>query len=156
GLHPALAVDVRDRQRKRPALLLRPVHDDALRARHPRQRARAPDERDMERLRVRGISPGPRLRRPAGVLPGLRHALDVLIGRPAAIPVAAAGLAFALAAWTLLQRAAALQLPAYDTAFFEQLVWNLGHGRGLVSGFFPASFLGLHFSPFLALPALLE
>jgi uncharacterized membrane protein len=88
------------------------------------------------------------------VLPGLRHPLDVLRG--AAVPLAAAGLAFGLFAWTLLQRAAALQLPAYDTAFFEQLVWNLGHGRGLVSGFFAGSFLGLHFSPLLALPAALE
>jgi len=93
------------------------------------------------------------------VLPGLRHPLDVLrgaVGRPAAVPLAASALAFALVAWTLLQRAAALQVPAYDTAFFEQLVWNLGHGRGLVSGFFPGGFLGLHFSPLLALPALLE
>jgi uncharacterized membrane protein len=90
------------------------------------------------------------------VLSGLRHPLDVLTGRAAALPLAAAGLAFALFAWTLLQRAAALQLPAYDTAFFEQLVWNLGHGRGLVSGFFAGGFLGLHFAPLLALPAALE
>jgi len=83
------------------------------------------------------------------VLPGLRDPLDVLIA-------AAAGLAFAFVAWTLLQRTAALQLPAYDTAFFEQLVWNLGHGRRLSSGFFPGGFLGLHFSPLLALPAALE
>src|SRR5262249_46386784 len=42
------------------------------------------------------------------------------------------------------------------TAFFEQLVWNLGHGRGLTSGYFAGSFLGLHFEPVLALPAALE
>ncbi len=85
------------------------------------------------------------------MLPGLRHALDVL-----RVPAGAAVLAFAFFAWTLMQRAEALQVPAYDTAFFEQLVWNLGHGGGLVSGFFPGSFLGLHFSPLLALPAALE
>ncbi|HKF76644.1 MAG TPA: DUF2079 domain-containing protein [Candidatus Dormibacteraeota bacterium] len=90
------------------------------------------------------------------MLPGLRHALDVLRARPGVAPLAAAALGFALVAATLLQRAAALQLPAYDTAFFEQLVWNLGHGRGLASGFYGGDFLGLHFSPLLALPAALE
>jgi uncharacterized membrane protein len=53
-------------------------------------------------------------------------------------------------------RAHALDLPAYDSAFFEQVVWNIGHGHGFSSGFFPADFLGLHFSPLLALPALAE
>jgi uncharacterized membrane protein len=93
------------------------------------------------------------------VLPGLRHPLDVLsahVARPATVPVAAAWLAFGLIAWTLLQRAEALQVPAYDTAFFEQLVWNLSHGRGLSSGYFSGDFLGLHFSPLLAGPAALE
>ena len=86
------------------------------------------------------------------MLPGLRHPLDVLTAAPGLAAVAG----FALFAWTLLQRADALQLPAYDTAFFEQLVWNLGHGHGLASGFFPGAFLGLHFSPLLAVPAALE
>jgi uncharacterized membrane protein len=89
----------------------------------------------------------------------LRHPLDVLItalARPSTPPLAAAALGFALAAGTLLARSEALQLPAYDTAFFEQLVWNLGHGRGLSSGFFGGDFLGLHFEPLLALPAALE
>jgi uncharacterized membrane protein len=86
------------------------------------------------------------------VLPGLRHSLDVLTLAPAAAAVAG----FALVATELLGRADTLQLPAYDTAFFEQLVWNLGHGRGLASGFFGGDFLGLHFSPLLALPAALE
>jgi uncharacterized membrane protein len=89
------------------------------------------------------------------VLPGLRHPLDVL-SAGAAAPLAAAAAAFGLFSWTLLQRTASLQLPAYDTAFFEQLVWNLGHGRGFTSGFFGGNFLGLHFSPLLALPAVLE
>lgn len=75
---------------------------------------------------------------------------------PAALPWAAALAAFLLVAWTLLRRAAALEVPAYDTAFFEQVVWNLGHGRGFQSGYFGADFLGLHFEPILILPALLE
>ena len=92
-------------------------------------------------------------------MPGLRHPLDVLSLRSHGVlapPLAGAALAFALAATTLLRRTDALLLPAYDTAFFQQVVWNLGHGRGFVSDFFPASFLGLHFSPLLALPAALE
>lgn len=90
------------------------------------------------------------------MLPGLRHALDVLTRSPGAAPAASAFLGFALIAWLLLRRTDDLRLPAYDTAFFEQLVWNLGHGRGLSSGFFAGGFLGLHFSPLLALPAALE
>jgi len=90
------------------------------------------------------------------VLPGLWHPLDVLTARPVVAPLAAAATAFGLGAWTLLQRTQSLQMPAYDTAFFEQVVWNLGHGRGFSSGFFPGNFLGLHFSPLLAVPASLE
>jgi Predicted membrane protein (DUF2079) len=88
------------------------------------------------------------------------HATPAL---PLAVPLASGLLAAVLFAWALLERAAALKLPAYDTAFFEQLVWNAGRGRGFTSGFFaasgitsPANFLGLHFSPLLALPAALE
>jgi uncharacterized membrane protein len=72
------------------------------------------------------------------------------------LPWASAVVAFGLTAASLLFRAQALDLPAYDNAFFEQVVWNLGHGRGFTSTFFPANFLGLHFSPLLALPALFE
>ena len=87
----------------------------------------------------------------------MRHPLDVLRARAAAaFPLLAGALAFAAFAWAFLQRSAALEVPAYDTAFFEQVVWNLGHGHGFTSGFFPANFLGLHFSPLLALPAALE
>jgi hypothetical protein len=64
---------------------------------------------------------------------------------------------FGLIVVTLLRRAQALGLPAYDNAFFEQVVWNVGHGSGFSApGFYPADFLSLHFSPLLALPALLE
>lgn len=82
--------------------------------------------------------------------------MSARVFRPSAAPVIAALLAFALFAWTLLQRASRLAIPAYDGAFFEQVVWNVGHGRGFTSGYFPASFLGLHFSPLLAVPAALE
>jgi uncharacterized membrane protein len=73
-----------------------------------------------------------------------------------ALPVAAGVGAAALFAWSLLSRSDALLLPAYDTAFFQQVVWNLGHGGGFASGFFPASLLGLHMEPLLVVPALLE
>jgi uncharacterized membrane protein len=73
-----------------------------------------------------------------------------------ALPVAAGVGAAALFAWSLLSRSDALVLPAYDTAFFQQVVWNLGHGGGFASGFFPASLLGLHMEPLLVVPALLE
>jgi len=72
------------------------------------------------------------------------------------LPLAAAIAAAALYGWALLSRADALLLPAYDTAFFQQVAWNIGHGGGFSSSFFAASFLGLHFEPLLALPALLE
>ncbi len=68
----------------------------------------------------------------------------------------AGAVASALFAWTLLRWAGGLLVPAYDTAFFQQVVWNLGHGGGFSSGFWPASFLGLHFEPLLVLPAALE
>jgi Predicted membrane protein (DUF2079) len=91
---------------------------------------------------------------------GLRASRPAL---PWAVPLASGLLAAAVFSWALLERAAALKLSAYDTAFFEQLVWNAGRGRGFTSGFFaaegitsPANFLGLHFSPLLALPAALE
>jgi len=87
---------------------------------------------------------------------GLGGWLGALAARPGLVPAASGLIAFVLIAASLLLRAQALDLPAYDSAFFEQVVWNIGHGRGFSSTFFPADFLGLHFSPLLALPALLE
>ena len=49
-----------------------------------------------------------------------------------------------------------LLAPAYDQAFFEELVWNIGHGGGFHTGFTSGSFLGLHFEPLLIIPAMLE
>jgi uncharacterized membrane protein len=84
--------------------------------------------------------------------------MDVLrsVVRPGSIAAAAGAATFALFAVTLLRRSDALLLPAYDTAFFQQVVWDLAHGGGFRSTFFPANFLGLHFEPLLALPAALE
>ncbi len=65
----------------------------------------------------------------------------------------------AAAAWygrLLLLRDAGLTTFGYDQAFFQQLVWNIDHGRGLVSSWGVGSFLGLHFEPLLVLPAALE
>jgi uncharacterized membrane protein len=75
---------------------------------------------------------------------------------PAACVAAAALVAAAWYAHLLLARDAGLATFGYDQAFFQQLVWNLDHGRGLVSSFDPGPFLGLHFSPLLAVPAAVE
>lgn len=56
----------------------------------------------------------------------------------------------------LIARDSGLRTPAYDQAFFQQLVWNLDHGRWFQSSFTPGSFLGLHFEPLLIIPAALE
>lgn len=55
-----------------------------------------------------------------------------------------------------LRRADGLTSGAFDQAYFQQLVWNLSQGNGLRSSFNPGEFLGLHFSPLLALPAGLQ
>lgn len=91
---------------------------------------------------------------------------------PTAHPVSLAGVwlrSFPLAAvlasatagfgWHLLmslRRADGLTSGAFDQAYFQQLVWNLSQGNGLRSSFNPGEFLGLHFSPLLAVPAALQ
>jgi len=75
---------------------------------------------------------------------------------PAGMVLAAAGLASVWIAWVLLRRDEGLGTPAYDQAFFQQVVWNVGHGHGFTSSFGANSFLGLHFSPLLLVPAGLE
>ncbi|MBO0705774.1 MAG: DUF2079 domain-containing protein, partial [Candidatus Dormibacteraeota bacterium] len=89
----------------------------------------------------------------SGPRPAVRTALR---GLPGLAPCLAAAAFFGTVSWALWWRAERLEVPAYDTAFFEQLAWNVGHGRGFVSGYYGASFLGLHFSPLLAVPAALE
>lgn len=80
--------------------------------------------------------------------------------RPRILPVAlviATGLAgFAWMAWLGLRRAEGLANQAFDQAYFQQLVWSVGSGRGFHSSFNPGDFLGLHFSPLLVVPAALE
>jgi len=74
-------------------------------------------------------------------------------------PTLVVAAAVGVAAWylvLLLRRHDGLASQAYDLAFFQQLVWNLGRGNGLVSSLETGNFLGLHFSPLLALPAALE
>jgi uncharacterized membrane protein len=75
-------------------------------------------------------------------------------------PAVLVGLAtIATAAWVaalLVNRASGLAAPPYDLAFFQQIVWNVAD-RGLwVSSFHQGSFLGLHFSPLLVVPAAIE
>lgn len=72
-----------------------------------------------------------------------------------AVWLAAAG-AGAWYATLLLARDRGLMTPAYDQAFFQQVVWGLGHGRWFASSFTPGSFLALHFEPLLALPGAVE
>ena len=90
----------------------------------------------------------------------LRHARArkaALVPRaPAAIALGAACVAVIWVATVLLRRDDGLGTPAYDQAYFQQLVWNLDHGHGFTSSFGANSFLGLHFSPVLVVPAALE
>ncbi len=60
------------------------------------------------------------------------------------------------AASLLSTRVAGLTAPPYDLAFFQQIVWNVGQSGQWVSNFHQGSFLGLHFSPILVVPALFE
>ncbi len=73
--------------------------------------------------------------------------LVVLVG-------AAAGFVWIVA--MLSARGDGLATQAFDLAFFQQVVWNASRGDGFVSSFSGGSFLGLHFSPLLAVPAVLE
>jgi uncharacterized membrane protein len=85
--------------------------------------------------------------------------VDVLrrvLGTPAGASLVAAAIAFGWISGQLLRRAEVLGGAAYDQAYFEQVVWRLGHGYGFSSSFTGGSFLGVHFEPILALPALLD
>ncbi len=75
---------------------------------------------------------------------------------PAVAVILAAGIAAVWIAVQLLRRDQALATPAYDQAFFQQVIWNLDHGRGFANSFNQNSFLGVHFSPLLLVPAALE
>jgi uncharacterized membrane protein len=56
----------------------------------------------------------------------------------------------------LIGRVDGLSAPPYDLAFFQQVIWNVGTNGRWVSSFHEGSFLGLHFSPILVVPALVE
>lgn len=76
------------------------------------------------------------------------------------LPAVLVGLAtIATAAWVaalLVSRVNSLAAPPYDLAFFQQVVWNVADRGQWVSSFHEGSFLGLHFSPILVIPALIE
>ncbi|MGH7882372.1 MAG: DUF2079 domain-containing protein [Candidatus Dormibacteraceae bacterium] len=74
------------------------------------------------------------------------------------LPSAFAGLIFSITAWVLLRRADQLSFGAFDTAFFQQLLWNLAHGGSWHDSFDHSiyNYLGVHFSPLLAVLAPLE
>jgi Predicted membrane protein (DUF2079) len=92
----------------------------------------------------------------------LRPATALSRARARAMPIpfllsAAAGFAgFAWMAWLGWRRAEGLATNAFDQAYFQQLVWSIGHGHGFHSSFNPGDFLGLHFSPLLIVPAVVE
>jgi len=85
-----------------------------------------------------------------------RVVLAPRVSLPLLLSLGGALLGFGWLAILLLRRADGLATPAYDHAFFQQIVWNVSEGRGFVSSFSGGSFLGLHFSPLLAVPALVE
>lgn len=106
--------------------------------------------------------------RPSVVLPALAAAragpatfirswrANAVTAWPAALVT---GVSLASAAWVgalLIGRINGLATSAWDLAFFEQVVWNVGHTGRWVSSFADGSFLGLHFSPMLVTPALIE
>ncbi|GAC1328727.1 MAG: hypothetical protein NVSMB17_04440 [Candidatus Dormibacteria bacterium] len=69
--------------------------------------------------------------------------------------LAGTGWALALARFEAV-RLDRLGMPAFDTAYFQQLVWGLFHGHFFRASFLSGNFLGLHFSPLLVIPALFE
>ncbi|HXM54283.1 MAG TPA: DUF2079 domain-containing protein, partial [Candidatus Dormibacteraeota bacterium] len=75
---------------------------------------------------------------------------------PPAVAIAAGIAAAAWYGFVLVRRAGMLLARAYDQGFFQAVVWNVAHGHGFTAGFWPRSFLGLHFSPLLGVPAGLE
>ena len=92
----------------------------------------------------------------AGPRAATRGLMRPYISVPTLLSLSGALLGFAWLASLLLRRADGLATRAYDHAFFQQVVWNVSEGNGFVSSFNDGSFLGVHFSPLLAVPALVE
>lgn len=85
-----------------------------------------------------------------------RAAVRPALPIPVLLSVGGGVLGFCWVAFLLLRRADGLATLAFDQAFFQQIAWNVSQGRGFVSSFNDGSFLGLHFSPLLVIPALVE
>lgn len=93
----------------------------------------------------------------AGIATRIGSWADVSATTWPALLALAAGLA--AAGWVaalLVGRVDGLSAPPYDLAFFQQVIWNVGQSGEWVSSFHEGSFLGLHFSPILVVPALVE
>lgn len=89
--------------------------------------------------------------------PVVHRARAMLVAQlPALLVLGAAVAAFGWLAVLLLRKADGLASPAFDQAYFAQLVWNVSRGHGFHSDFNPGDFLGLHFSPLLLVPAALQ
>ncbi len=82
------------------------------------------------------------------------------VGRSAtAWPALSVAAGLATSVWVavlLVSRVDGLAAQPYDLAFFQQVVWNVGRDGRWVSSFHEGSFLGLHFSPILVVPAIVE
>lgn len=85
-----------------------------------------------------------------------RRFVRLLAGGPVWLVGIAGTLAAGWAASLLLGRVNGLSAPPYDLAFFQQIIWNVGTSGLWISSFHQGSFLGLHFSPLLVVPAALE
>ncbi len=92
----------------------------------------------------------------AGSRAATRNLRRPSISVPTLLSLSGALLGFGWLASLLLRRADGLATRAYDLAFFQQVVWNVSEGNGFVSSFNDGSFLGVHFSPLLVVPALVE
>ena len=87
--------------------------------------------------------------------PGGRLAPAALV-TPAGLVVLVTIVVAIWAAAFLVNRVDRLSAPPYDLAFFQQVVWNVADRGQWISTFHQGSFLGLHFSPVLVVPALAE
>lgn len=88
---------------------------------------------------------------------GVRSATARWVRRAPDLAVAiGAVLATIWASSILWRRLDGLATGAYDLGFFQQVIWNIGTTGRWTSSFHEGSFLGLHFSPILVVPALLQ
>jgi uncharacterized membrane protein len=75
---------------------------------------------------------------------------------PQITAMVAAGVAAAWVATLLVRRLEGLGTGAYDLGFFQQVIWNVSTSGTWASSFHDGSFLGLHFSPILIVPAAIQ